>query len=99
MAGIVVANEENLVMLGDATEPVTLLSIVGLFVTLIWVARNVKGALFIGMRITAGIGMLTGMFQVEGVVDALPPMVFFYIDIAGLVSDSLSSVILSFFLV
>src|SRR5699024_10465024 len=99
MAGIVVANEENLVMLGDVTEPVTLLSIVGLFVTLILVARNVKGALFIWMFITAGIGMVTGMFQVEGVFDAPPPMVFFFMAIAGVFSHSLYTVIFAFLLV
>src|SRR5699024_7209711 len=45
MSGIVIPNEENFVTFGDVTEPVTLLSIAGLFLTLILVARNVKGAL------------------------------------------------------
>lgn len=99
MSGLVVPNEENLVMLGDVTEPVTLLSIVGLFITLILVARNVKGALFIGMFITAGIGLITGMFHVEGVIDAPPPIVFFDMDIAGVFSHSLYTVVFAFLLV
>src|SRR5699024_5645682 len=52
-SGIVVENPETFVALGDVTSPVTLLSIVGLFLTLVLIARNVKGALFIGMFVTA----------------------------------------------
>src|SRR5699024_6077378 len=86
-------------MLGEVIEPVKVLSIVGLFVTIMMVARNMKGDIFIEMIITNGIGMVTGMFEVEVVVDAPPPMVFFDMDIAGVFSHSLYTVIFAFLLV
>src|SRR5690625_5056431 len=52
MSGIIVADEENLVTLGDLHDPITVLTLVGLLITLILMARRIKGALFIGMIIT-----------------------------------------------
>src|SRR5690625_4869343 len=99
MSEIVVANPETLVALGDVTNANTLLSIIGLFIILILVARNVKGAIFIGMFLTAIIGYLTGMLQIEGVVSTPPPMVFFDLDLASVFSNSLYTVVLAFLLV
>src|SRR5690625_4842752 len=99
MSEIVVANPETLVAFGDVTNANTLLSIVGLFLILILVARNVKGAIFIGMFLTAIIGYITGMLQIEGVVATPPPMVFFDLDLASVFSNSLYTVVLAFLLV
>src|SRR5699024_5954186 len=55
-SGLVIANEETLVSFGDVRDPGTALAIAGLFITLILIARKVKGALFIGMFITAVLG-------------------------------------------
>src|SRR5690625_3289583 len=55
-AGLVVPNEETYVAFGDVRDPGTALAIAGLFITIILIARKVKGALFIGMFITAVIG-------------------------------------------
>ena len=84
-AQILVANESNLVGLGDLTAPLPLLTIVGLIITLILLVRNVPGAFFIGMIITAVIGYFTGMLELTGsdLIPSLPPMpVFFDMDIA-----------------
>lgn len=99
MAGIVVENPETYVAFGDVTDPLTLLSIVGLFITLILVARNVKGALFIGMFITAVIGFTVDMLHVDGIMSAPPTIVFFDLDIAGVFSNSLYTVVFAFLLV
>ncbi len=99
MSGIIVQNPETFVSFGDITEPVTLLSIVGLFITLILVARNVKGALFFGMLITAIIGYFASMLEITGVV-SLPAMpVFWDLDIMGVFEQSLYTVIFAFLLV
>lgn len=98
-SGIVVENPETFVALGDVTSPVTLLSIVGLFLTLVLIARNVKGALFIGMFVTAIIGYLFDMLHTDGIVDTPPAMVFFDLDIAGVFSHSLYTVVFAFLLV
>src|SRR5699024_6327874 len=99
MSGIVVQDPETYVTFGDVTDPGTLLSIVGLFITLILVARQIKGALFIGMFITAVIGFFLDMLHVDAIVSAPPPMVFFDLDITGVFSNSLYTVIFAFLLV
>lgn len=99
MSGLVVANPETFVAFGDVKDPQTLLAIVGLFITLILVVRNVKGAIFIGMFITAVIGFFMGMLQIDKVVSAPPVPVFFDLDIGSVFSSSLYTVVLAFLLV
>ena len=99
MSGIVVANPATLVSFGNVREPGTALSIIGLFITLILVVRNIKGALFIGMFITAIIGYFMGMLQIEGIASAPPNLVFFDLDMTGVFSNSLYAVVFSFLLV
>ncbi|KMY44890.1 guanine permease [Bacillus sp. FJAT-27916] len=101
-AQIFVANESNLVGLGDLTAPMPLLTIAGLLITLLLMVRKVPGALFIGMIITAVIGYFTGMLNLTGseLIPSLPPMpVFFDMDLAGVFSNGLYSVVFSFLLV
>ena len=99
-AGIIVATEDTtLIGLGDLTSPVTLLSIAGLLITLVLMVRNVKGALFVGMFITAIIGYFCGMLQFNGVVSLPPTPTFFDLDFGGVISNSLYAVIFSFLLV
>ncbi|MGG0663214.1 NCS2 family permease [Viridibacillus arvi] len=71
MAKVVVASDSNLVMLGDLTSPGVLLTLFGLFITVILMVRNVKGALFIGMIVTGIVAVLTNQLHIEKVV-ALP---------------------------
>ncbi|KHE67761.1 NCS2 family permease [Halobacillus sp. BBL2006] len=99
MSGIIVSSEETLVTLGDLTAPGTLLTIVGLFITLILIARNVTGGLFIGMLITGIIGLFTGQLEITKVMSAPPAPVFWDIDLAGVFSNSLYTVIFAFLLV
>ncbi len=99
MSGIIVQNPETFVAFGDITNPVTLLSIIGLFITLALVARNVKGALFIGMLITGIIGYFANMLEINGFV-SLPSMpVFWDLNIMGVFEQSLYTVIFAFLLV
>ncbi|MGI8317129.1 NCS2 family permease [Halobacillus mangrovi] len=99
MSGIIVASEETLVTLGDLTAPGTLLTIVGLFITLILIARNITGGLFIGMLITGIIGFFTGQLEITKVMSAPPTPVFWDIDLAGVFANSLYTVIFAFLLV
>lgn len=82
-AGIVVPNESTMVTLGDLHQPGTVLALAGLFITLIFMARNIKGAIFIGMIVTAIIGYFIGLLNFDGVLSVPPTPVFFDIDIAG----------------
>ncbi|MFC4322214.1 NCS2 family permease [Litchfieldia salsa] len=99
MSGIVTSNPETFVTLGDLHAPGTILSIVGLFVTLILMARKVKGALFIGMLLTALIGYFMNLLQIDGLMSAPPSIVFFDIDIAGVFTNGLYTVVFAFLLV
>lgn len=99
MSEIVIADEANMVALGDLGAPITRLTLAGLIITLILMARQIKGALFIGMLITAAIGYITGHLTFTKFVSLPPTPVFFDIDISGVFSNGLYTVIFAFLLV
>ena len=68
MSGIVIGHKDNLVAFGDVTNPATLLTFIGLTVTVALMARKVNGAIFIGMIVTAVIAYFTGQLTIEKVV-------------------------------
>ncbi|MEK4427020.1 NCS2 family permease [Solibacillus sp. FSL K6-1523] len=68
MAKIVVANESNLVALGDLSSSPVLLALFGLAVTVVLMALNVNGALFIGMIATSIVALMTGQLHIDKVV-------------------------------
>ncbi|WP_078547834.1 NCS2 family permease [Litchfieldia alkalitelluris] len=98
-AGIVVPNPDTMVAFGDLHQPVTILTLVGLFLTLILIARKIKGAMFIGMLITAIVGYFMGLLEFDGIVAPPPSFVFFDLDIAGVFSHGLYTVVFAFLLV
>ncbi|MCA1066558.1 NCS2 family permease [Rossellomorea sp. AcN35-11] len=74
-AGIIVNNDAVLVGLGDLTNGPTLLAIFGIIITVILMTRGVKGGIFIGMVVTAIVGMIVGLIDTpEKVVDAAPSL-------------------------
>ena len=74
-AGIIVNNDAVLVGLGDLTKGTTLLAIFGIIITVILMTRGVKGGIFIGMVVTAIVGMIAGLIDTpERVVDAAPSL-------------------------
>lgn len=98
-SGIVVPDEANIIGMGDLTDPMVMLTISGLFVTLVLYVMNIKGALFLGMIITGILAFFTGHLEFEGIVSAPPAPVFFDLDIAGVFTHGLYTVIIAFFLV
>lgn len=99
MSGIVVPNEANMVGFGDLHDPITLLTLAGLFITLILLVWKVKGALFIGMIVTGILGFFTGYLEFSGVVSMPPAPVFFDLDISGVFTNGLYTVVFAFLLV
>ena len=71
-AGIVQDSAATLVKLGDLGEPATLLAIIGLVITSVLLVLKVKGALLIGIIITAIIGIPMGVTKFSGIVSAPP---------------------------
>lgn len=104
MSGIIIANDSNLVGLGNLSAPATLLTLFGLAVTVALMARKINGALFIGMIITAIAAMLTNQLHIEQVV-AMPHLpegilVFNPIDaLKQVIEYGLYGVVFSFILV
>lgn len=104
MAGVVEGDPDNLVKMGDITSPSVLLTLFGLAVTMILMARNIKGALFIGMIVTSIVGILTNQLQINKIV-ALPHLpegilVWNPVDaISNVISYGLYGVVFSFILV
>lgn len=104
MAKVIEGDPDNLVKLGDITSPSVLLTLFGLAVTMILMARNVKGALFVGMVVTSIAGVLTNQLQINKVV-ALPHLpegilVWNPIEaVSNVISYGLYGVVFSFILV
>ncbi|MCX7776032.1 MAG: NCS2 family permease [Rectinemataceae bacterium] len=63
-AGIIVNNDATLVSLGKVTQGSALLAIIGLAISGFLLARNVKGALLIGIIITTIIGIPLGVTKI-----------------------------------
>lgn len=104
MSGIVEADDSNLVRFGDVSDPATLLTFVGLFITVGLMARKVNGAIFIGMIITAIIAICTGQLTIDKVVTMphLPEGILLYnpIDaVREVIEYGLYGVVFSFILV
>lgn len=99
MSGIVVPNAATMVSFGDMHQPGTLLSLFGLFVTLVLLARKMNGALFIGMLATAVVGYAVGMLKFDGIVSVPPAPVFFDLDLSGIFAHGLYTVVFAFLLI
>jgi adenine/guanine/hypoxanthine permease len=102
--GIITGDKENLVRLGDLHDPLTILALVGLAITLILMARNIHGALFIGMIITGIIACFTGQLSFDKGFVGMPSIPHFMIGnpfsaFGDVIHHSLYAVVFSFLLV
>lgn len=74
-AGIVVANESTFVALGNLKSPTVLLAIIGILLTVALLCKKVPAAVFVGMVITAILGIVWGALGAEG-MPGLPDTLF-----------------------
>ncbi|MCZ4152150.1 guanine permease, partial [Escherichia coli] len=101
-AGIIADSESNLITLGNLAEPMTYLTIIGLIITVVLMAYNVKGYLFIGMVITAILAWIMGLFQMPESIVSMPEgltATAFQLDLAGVFSNGLYTIIFTFLLI
>lgn len=71
-AGVVV-NGATILALGNLKDPLVLLTIVGLLLAAVLIAKNIKGAFLLAMVAISAIGMLTGLVDAPSGVFSLPP--------------------------
>ncbi|UFJ41424.1 NCS2 family permease [Brevibacillus humidisoli] len=101
-AKIVVDSPATLVTIGNLTEPMTLLSVIGIAISLILLAYQVKGSLFIGMIITSLLAWLFGMMELPAQIFSMPTgleKTAFQMDLAGVLEQGLYAVIFTFLLI
>ncbi|MCT4672891.1 MAG: NCS2 family permease [Prolixibacteraceae bacterium] len=79
-AGIVVAHDATLVGLGDVTSGPAVVALLGIFITGVLLALNVRGAILIGLFISTIIGIPFGVTTVPNTFDfsvpSLEPILF-----------------------
>lgn len=67
-AGVIVPDDATLVALGDITSGSALLALIGLIITGFMYARNIPGAILIGIIVTMIIGIPMGVTEFKGVL-------------------------------
>jgi len=73
-AGLIVNNDATLVGLGDMGSPAVLIALGGIILTAVLLAKNVKGALLIGIFVTTIAGLPFGITHMpEGLLVDTPP--------------------------
>lgn len=74
-AKLVITNEATLVGIGSVRDPNVVVAIIGLIVTVILLAKNVKGAMLIGIVVGTVAGIPLGVTPIPTSIFALPPSV------------------------
>lgn len=101
-AGIIANNEATLVGLGDITVGSPLLSVIGILMTAILLSYNIKGALLIGIFVTAIIGIPMGITVMHQNASFIPPSiapVAFKFDFSQLLNPNILIVLFTFLFV
>ncbi|SDO55832.1 NCS2 family permease [Alkalicoccus daliensis] len=74
-AGIVAMSEATMVELGNMGDPATLLAIVGIVITVVFMSLGLRGGIFYGLVLTALIGVLTGVIAApQAIVGSVPSL-------------------------
>jgi adenine/guanine/hypoxanthine permease len=97
--GLVVDSPGTLVTLGALSSPAALLTVFGLIVIGVLMARGVPGALLIGILASTTVALVTGLIHYQGTVSAPPSITptLFQLDVLGALSPSMAPVVFVFF--
>ncbi|EPO8488149.1 adenine permease AdeP [Salmonella enterica subsp. enterica serovar Braenderup] len=100
-AGVIVANPETLVSIGNLTSHSVLLGVLGFFIIAILASRNIHAAVLVSIIVTTLLGWMMGDVHYNGIVSAPPSVtsVVGHVDLAGSSNLGLAGVIFSFMLV
>lgn len=100
-AGVIVANPETLVSIGNLTSHSVLLGVLGFFIIAILASHNIHAAVLVSIIVTTLLGWMMGDVHYNGIVSAPPSVtsVVGHVDLAGSFNLGLAGVIFSFMLV
>ena len=99
-AGLVRLDPNTFVTLGRLASKPALVALLGLTVTVVLMARRVKGAILFGILIAAIAGVAVGIVKSPGAVVSLPPSLtptLFQLDVVAALKQNLIAVIFIFF--
>ena len=71
--GLIISNKSSLVGIGSFTVPTVWLTVFGIFVIAILMAKKVPGAIFIGLVATTILGLLTGLIKAPHHIISMAP--------------------------
>lgn len=77
-AGIIEDNMAVLVQLGDLSNPLVLLSVFGLIITILMYVLKIRGAILYGIVATSIVGMVFGLVSTPTGVVSAPPTPYFF---------------------
>lgn len=103
-SGIIVGDPATLVTLGNFSDPGVLLTVIGIVITLFLLVRKVKAAIFIGMVVTAILGLVMGVTElpdqlITSIPTISPTLGAFWGAIPSILTFEMVSVIFSFLFV
>lgn len=101
-AKLVISSPDTLVTLGNLREPGTLLSIIGLAVTLLLMTYRIRGALFLGMIVTSVLAWIMGLMQLPSHFLSIPSGLAhtaLQLDIDGVFNHGMLAVTFTFLLI
>jgi len=100
-AGIVVANKETFVTIGNITDKNTIISAIGLLMTAGMMARRVRGAILLGILGTTLLAVIFGLAELPAQLVSVPDMAptFLKLDIVGALSRGALDIIFVFLFV
>ncbi len=71
--GIIIADQSSMVSIGSFKEPTTWLTIFGVLVTTMFMAKKVPGAIFYGIVLTAAVGLATQIIPPPEAIISMAP--------------------------
>lgn len=104
-AGIIVANEGTTIGLGDLTANASIVALLGLIIIAILYARNVKGALLIGIIIATIIGIPLGVttlpegFKIFSLPPSLKDVAFKFVPFSEIMTNDFWIIVVTFLFV
>lgn len=100
-AGVIVANKDTLVSIGDLTSHSVLLGIAGFFIIAILSSRHFHAAVLVSIVITSLCGLFFGDVHFNGIYSSPPGIagVVGEVDLSGALSLDLAGIIFSFMLI